>query len=77
MNEKNAYLMKTEIWNCAEPFRKNFGVYNQGKEIRVRPKFVEFQCQDGDCVLWITNDNPQMDEFTEQYIMVIKKFDSE
>ena len=73
MDGKDSYLMETVLPTKDKP---GYGIFNnEDGDVCVRPRFVSFQVQDGYTVLWITNDNKQHDEFTDQYIMVIKQFE--
>ena len=71
MNTKDAYLMK----NIDENGKKYGFFYNEDGDICIRPHFLSYKIyEEGYIVLWIKNDNEQCDEFTSEYILIIKPF---
>lgn len=71
MLSKDAYLIKNTGING-----KKYGFfYNEAGDICVRPHFISYQTdQDGYIILWIANENKDCDEFTSEYVMIIKPF---
>ena len=71
LKTKDSYLMKTDLSG------KKYGCFTDSNgKICVRPKFVSFSTEYGFPVFWILNDNDQHDDFTDQFIMVVKQLES-
>ena len=71
LNSENSYLMKTD-------YGREFGFYNdKDGNVCVRPKIVSFQSEKNFEAFYVVNDNPEKDEDTEQYTIVVKPLENQ